>query len=227
MFNGCEISTNSKATTLTGHGVQVDAGVSSWAVTNSRIGNIASTLGNEQLNNINIASGASASFRIIGNNLGNPGAGGVPIANGSTLSSFIVSDNLPLQNVGTNTSTRLPLYGGSAAPVAAASTVYLGPSSASASVTSNPFAIHRAGTITGFYVATSGAATSGQSFTYTVLLNGVATSMTGTISGAVSFDVAVTSNAFLVATNDLVTLRLVTSGTAASVIHSFTLYFEQ
>ena len=222
---GVEIAANSKLSSNTYDGVLVAANVSSWGIESCRIGNYASML-TGQANNIAIAAGTSQSFRIVGNDLSNPGAGKVPLSNGSSTSNFVILNNLPIQNLGTNTSSRIALNGGSAGTPAAGGTYYLGAAGSYAAVNANPFVIVTPKVVTGFYAAVSAAPGSGQSYTYTVYKNNVATSMTGQISGAASFSVLVTTNAFTVAPTDLVTMQLVTSASAALAIHFFAINLE-
>lgn len=220
-----EVAANSKLTSNTYDGIAVSAGVSNWCVESCRIGNFASSLSG-QANGISIAAGASDSFRIIGNDLTVAGAGKVPISNGSSSSNFIISKNIPIQSVGTNTSDRVGLSGGSAGTPAAAATHYLGAAGTYAAVNANPFVASKIGVVSGFYAAVSAAPGAGQTFTYTVYKNGSATGMTGQISGAGSFAVSISSGAFTVAQNDLVAMQLVTSAGASLAIHFFSIYLE-
>ncbi|MFZ9585761.1 MAG: glycosyl hydrolase family 28-related protein, partial [Pseudohongiellaceae bacterium] len=224
-FVNVEISANSKSAANTFAGVRVEANVSEWAFIGCRIGNVASTL-TGQADGIEIAVGTSQNFRIIGNDLRGAGAGKVPIKNGSTVNNWIISDNLPLQTTATNASNRVALSGGSAGTVAAGSTVYVGRAGSYASAAGNPFAIARQGLVTGFYASVTVEPGAGQTFTYTVFKNGVATSMTGQIADTGDFDLVVTTNAFTVVETDLVTLQLVTSAGAGLSIHNFAIYFE-
>lgn len=222
---GVEVASNSKLSANTYDGVLVAANVSSWGIESCRIGNYASTL-TGQANNIAIAAGTSQNFRIVGNDLSNAGAGKAHVSNGSSSTNFVVLNNLPIQAAGANTSSRSALNGGSAGTPAAGSTFYLGAGGSYGSVNANPFVMVRPGVVTGFYAAVSAAPGAGQSFTYTVYKNNAATSMTGQISGASSFAVSVTTNAFTVAPTDLVTLQLVTSAGAALAIHFFAINLE-
>jgi hypothetical protein len=223
---GLEIAANSKLTSNTYDGVLIAANVSSWGISSCRIGNYASSL-TGQANGITISAGTSQNFRIIGNDLSDYGVGKTPIANGSSLGNFLVSNNMPLQAAGNNSSSRIGFNGGSAGVPAAGGTYYLGAAGSYASVNANPFVVAIAGLITGFYAAVSTDPGAGESFTYTVYKNGVATAMTGAISGSGSFSVSVIANAFTVDPNDFVTLQLVTSAGAASSIHYFSIYFER
>jgi hypothetical protein len=223
---GVEIASNSKLSSNTYDGVLIAASVSSWGIESCRIGNYASSL-TGQANNIAITAGASQNFRIIGNDLSNSGAGKVPILNGSSLLNYVILNNLPIQNSGVNLSSRIGLNGGSASTPAAGGTFYLGAAGSYGSVNSNPFVIVKPGIISGFYVAVTTAPGAGQSFTYTVYKNGSPTTMSGAISGAASFSVAVSGAAISVLPTDLITMQLVTSAGAAVSIHNFALYLEQ
>ncbi len=217
-FTGTEISSNSKLTANTYNGVQVDAGVSDWSFLGCEVGNFASTL-TGQLNNVNIAAGASTNFRIIGCGLEAPGAGGVPIANGSSASSYIVQNNTPLQSAGVNQTRGANLTGVSLGTVAAGATVYMGGNGAQAVEDDSSMMLGRSGIVSQLVVEVVAAPGAGETFTYTVRKNGSDTAMTGTISGGASFQVIVTTNAFTVAATDKLTLKLVTSGGAVVTRH--------
>lgn len=110
--------------------------------------------------------------------------------------------------------------------VAAASTVFLGPGGyANALVSVNTFHIPKAGIIVGFQVKTVLAPAGADTYTYTIVLNGVATSMTGQVSGA-GTTLSVTTNFFSVAAGDRVELQLITSATATATNHSFSILME-
>jgi hypothetical protein len=223
---GVEIAANSKASSNVSNGVAVDAGVNEWSVIGCRIGNFASTL-TGHAENILIAAGASQDFRIVNNDLRFPGSGKVPISNGSSTTTWVVKDNLPLQSAGNNTSSRAPLTAASGSTgVAAGATGYITPAGFLANVGDNPFTVAKAGLVTGFFAACVAAPGAGQTFTYTVYKNGGATSMTGQISGAASFSVSTTANAFTVAPTDTVVMQLVTSAGAAVTKHRFVIYLE-
>lgn len=223
---GVEIASNSKATANTSVGVMVDAGVSEWSVIGCRIGNFASIF-TGHAENIMIAAGASQNFRIIANDLRLSGSGKVQLANGSSTLNFIIKDNLPLQSTGVNASSRTGLSAGSGGTgVAAGSTGYLGPSGYMANVNDSPFVAAKIGVVTGFFAASVAAPGAAQTFTYTVYKNGVATSMTGQISGDAAFSVGSTANGFNVAPTDTITMQLVTSAGATATKHRFVIYLE-
>jgi hypothetical protein len=223
---GTDITSNSKLSSNTYDGVLVAANVSSWGIETCRIGNYASSLSGHA-NNISISAGTSQNFRIVANDLSNPGAGKVSINNGTSSSNFVVLNNLPIQSTGVNTSSRIGLNGGSAGTPAAGGTYYLGAAGSYGSVNANPYIMVKPGIISGFYVAVTTAPGAGQSFTYTIYKNTSPTALTGTISGAASFNVTISGTAISVAQNDLITLQLVTSAGAASSIHNFAIYLEQ
>lgn len=222
---GAEIASNSKLSANTFAGVQIDAGVSQWGIEACRIGNYASGL-TGQADNINIATGASNNYQIVGNDLRNAGAGKSPMVNGANGATRVIANNIPLQAAGVNATAAVALSGGSASTPAAGGTFFLGAAGSYASVDANPFTAITLGVVTGFRVAVTVAPGAAQTFTYTIMQNGVATSMTGAISGAASFQVIVNSNAFVVAAGDRITMRLVTSAGAALSLHNFAIVLE-
>ena len=83
------------------------------------------------------------------------------------------------------------------------------------------------GTIRTLVVLASAAAGAAQSFVYTVRLNGVATALTVTVSGAAQITGADTTNVISVAAGDRATLQVVTSGGAAAAAHQASFDFEE
>lgn len=222
---GTAIASNSKASANVHAGVRVLADVSEWSIQDCSIGNFSSAL-SQQAESILIDAGASQNFIVHGNDCRNYGAGKVPISNGSTSLNWIVKDNLPLQTAGTNTSASIPLAMGSATVVAAGATAYLGPFGQNPFTGAGAWVVNKPGIVTKLYCAVTGAPGAGEVFTYTVMKNGVATAMTGTISGAATFMLSTTANQFTVAAQDYLDIRLVASGAAAAVYHRCYLSLE-
>ena len=217
-LDSVEIASNSKLSSGTYHGVNIGADIDQWQVSNSRIGNFSSTL-NTQQHGINIASGSSENFVIVGNDL--RGNLGVPIAFGTSSGNFVVSSNLPLQSDPNNRTISQSFSGSTPSTVAAGSTVYLGPAGANIFSGDSCFVASRAGVVSELYCASIAAPGAGQTFVYTVMKNGVATSMTVTVSGGAAFSAATASNQVLYSPGDTLDIRLVTSAGAAATKHRF------
>jgi hypothetical protein len=110
--------------------------------------------------------------------------------------------------------------------VAAASTVYLGPNGlGNAAATDCTWVSNKTGVVREFYAAVNSAPGGTQTFTYTVYKNGIATSMTGTITGS-SFSVSTTGNPVAISPGDYLSIQLVTSGTATAAKHRYYLSVE-
>jgi len=207
-MDGVRIVHNSKKTSNTYAGAVIAGGVSGWAIRNCRIGNDGSS-SFVQADGIKIDAGVSGDFIISGNDLRSAGSGKVGFANGSSVLNWIVADNLPLQAVGNNTSNSVALTG-RLATAAAGATTSLGTS-----------LIAQTYVLSQFYVKTDSAPGVGQTFTYYVYVNGTITTMTGVISGASNTTVAVIANPQILSKNDVVELRVTTSGGAAVTAHLF------
>ena len=203
---------NSKKTSNTTAGVVIAGGVSNWVLSNSRIGNDGTSTA-VQADGIKIDAGVSQDFIVSSNDLRNPGAGKVGLANGSSTLSWITTGNLPLQAVGNNVSDSVSLNGTKDA-VSEDATTSLGKN-----------LVFRSGVLSQFYVKTAAAPGVGQSFTYTVYVNGSSTSMTAVISGT-STEVSAIANPQTLTKNDAVELRVTTSSGAAVTSHSFYLSCE-
>lgn len=212
-INDTQIARNSKLTTLVYSGVNVVAGVSTGAIIGCRIGNFDSGLSHEQLNGITLA-GATANVRIIGNDLSVPGTGGVGLSNTSSGPN-VIKANLPVQ-LGYDQASGAYFSGCCTAAVAAASTVYLGPSGAQPNEANAVWVAPRAGRVTFAYAATDVAPGVGKNFTYTVRKNFADSSMTFQQSGNASFTNETSSNSFTVAKGDSVCIKLVTDAGAGT-----------
>lgn len=104
--------------------------------------------------------------------------------------------------------------------VAAASTVFIGASEAQATETNASTLTTRKGTVARMYVGTAVAPGSGQTFTYTLRVNGVDTAMVVTVADTATAGAAWTATpAVLVGPDDAVTVKLVTSAGAAATAH--------
>lgn len=218
-FIGTVISRNSAAANDTYDGVSVAAGVSDWSFIGCTIGNVSQTVNpSTQRHGINIAAGASQNFFIIGCDLRSPGAGGLPVNNGSSSANYVIRDNLPQQFAGTNNDRGFNLNGVSNGTIAAALTRYLGPVGAQANEGDAFLMVGRPGIVNQLVVEVDAAPGAAQTFTYTVRKNGVATAMTGAISGAASFQL-VNANSFTYSAADRLSLEVVTSAGAAAARH--------
>lgn len=187
------IAQNSQDLTLTYNGINVAANVGSFTVTNSRIGNIASTLPGNQLNNIFIAAGTGDNIILTGNNLNDFGAGGAALSNGATGTSNIISNNIPttvnvFPSIATNT-----ILGNATSGTAAATALSIGSCSSSASALTWT-------TNSGFGCNTAIAAPAGSLTGTTLAANVVSTSITSTgtlmslaVSGTTANTIALTS----------------------------------
>lgn len=219
VFNGTQISSNSKLSGNTYAAVRVEPNVGDFSFVGCNIGNDASII-TGHAENIQIAAGTSANFKITNCDLRNPGAGKSPIANGSSSDEFIINNNLPLVTLGTNTSTRDAKNLSSAVTVPSSSSVFIGASGTFNGSGDSPIIMTAKRIVTGFYIQASSPAGAGQSYTYTVYKNGSPTSMTGEISGDSQVAISVKDNTFNVIENDLITIEVVTSSGSTDAIHN-------
>ncbi|PRE78299.1 glycosyl hydrolase family 28-related protein [Burkholderia gladioli] len=221
-FHGTQITRNSAAAANSYDGVIVRANVNSWAFLGCRIGNIATTTATGvQRYAINIEAGTSQGFRILNNDLNDNGAP-QPIANGSSSLNFKISGNLPVAVFGANTSERIAYSGASGSAVPAGTTGYLGPNGFQGGFNDSVYVLTKPQVVCEFFVGCAEAPGDGQSFIYTVMLNGAPTVMTGLITGAGSFSVFVTGGArFQGNPQDRITLRVVSSSGATVTKHWF------
>lgn len=109
--------------------------------------------------------------------------------------------------------------------VAAGETKYIGHGLAAGAYTSG-FVFACAGTIRNLYVYTGGAPGVGQTYTCTLMKDNVAQSVTCTIQNADGNAKSDTSNSFSVSASQRVSLRFVSSASAASTIVQFAFQFE-
>lgn len=200
-------------------GVRVRANVSEWAVKGCRIGNFSQgVFAVSQAEGIVIDAGASTHFQITDNDLRNPGAGKVQISNASTSLAFTISDNLPIQTPGVNQDRGAVFTGSSVGTVPAGVTRYLAPGGQQVTENDAYMVTGRPGLVSQFIAQVDVAPGAAQSFTYTVRLNAVNTVMTGSISGAGSFQV-ILAGAFNVSGGDTLSVQLTTSAGAAAARH--------
>jgi len=106
---------------------------------------------------------------------------------------------------------------------------YLGPVGQSYSLGAACFEIGKQCEILRVWVACDTAPGAGQSFTYTVTVSGTSTSMTGSISGASSFQTTLYNStpAILVPIDAFVSISLTTSASAASANHRYYIEFVE
>ncbi|MBS87138.1 MAG: hypothetical protein CMN64_04470 [Sphingobium sp.] len=220
-FSGTSISRNSRRLGYNNvyPGVRVRANVSNWSFQNCRIGNFSlGVFDVQQAENFVIETGASANFTILGCDLSNPGPGKQPFLNGSTSTNFTLSGNSPRRAAPLNLSEQQPLSNLCSATIAAGASSFVGPNGNAADAFSSAHIIDRPGVITRTKIAVPSPPGAGQSYTYTVYLNGNPTGMTGQITG--SAQAAVIEAAFLVAENDTLATLVAASAGAAVVRHN-------
>lgn len=106
-------------------------------------------------------------------------------------------------------------------------TTYLGPVGASYSEGQASFQIAKRCAVLRFWVGVDNPPGAGQTFTYSVRINNVTSSMTGTISGASSYVAIVynTTPGLLVPINSTINIVLTTSSGAAAVNHRYYIEF--
>lgn len=223
-IDGVEIASNSKLGAGVSHGVSVAANASQWSVRECRIGNYASGL-NTQQNGINVAAGTSENFTIVANDLRGNLNQAISLGTSSLL--FTIGGNLPLQTPGLNRSFAQSMSSSTPSTVAAASTVYLGPNGlANTNIFDSVWLANKIGVVREAYTAVVAAPGTGETFTYTLFKNGVATSMTWQIAGNASFAASTTGNPVAVAPGDALEIRLVTSASATATKHRYYISVE-
>ena len=102
--------------------------------------------------------------------------------------------------------------------IAAATTEYMDMANSYAAIADAEFAVSVPGTIKNMYANASGAPGAGESFAYTLFKNGVAQTLTCTISDP-DTSANDTTNTVTVASGDKIAIRCVTSATAATKLH--------
>jgi hypothetical protein len=214
-FVNTQIAKNSKLTTNTYHGVSITGG-SSVALASCRIGNFASGLTHEQADGVNIAVTFAGRIQITGCDVSNPGTGKSGIANNSAVLPLMTA-NLPRQ-VGYNptNSSNFPLM--TNGTVAAATTTYIGRNAQQSVEADTFFSVPISGVVSRIRLQVENAPGAGQTYTYTLRKNTADTALTGTISGAASFEV-ISYGAITVSDGDVLTIKLVTSAGATATRH--------
>ena len=108
----------------------------------------------------------------------------------------------------------------STSTIASGSTVYFGPAGQTSGINNALWVPSTACRIIGFYVASGLAPGAGESFTYTINVNGTDTAITATSTGNSSFVAQTfTSASVSAAKNTTITLKLVTSAGAVATNH--------
>jgi len=209
---GGAIVHNSRGNDNVNPGVRVEPNVSDWALIGVRIGNDGQATA-VQAEAIEIAVGTSDRYRIVGCDLSLPGPGKVPLLEGATQQQTMLSSNLPIGVNALNTYSAEMLASCSIG-IAAATTTFLGPTGAQATEGYASWVIPRAAAASLLTVKATVPPGAGQSFTFMLRKNYTDTAMTGTITGT-SFFLEISSIAVGLAAGDIISLRLVTSATAA------------
>lgn len=221
-FSNVAIAANGKLTTLTYNGVYLSgAGCQSFSLSDSSVGNFSTSALHKQLHNVYIDAAVTARVSINDCDLSAPGAGGSPLINLAAGATVRLAGNLPIQS-GLNRPGADLERGCTAANVAPNSTVYLGPNGAVAAETNALVMAGFTGAVRRLYVACSVTPGAGQTFTVTLRVNNVDTAITGTITdGIFAVDLPGLVN---VAVGDVISIKLVTSVTAAA--SAFRWFFE-
>ena len=216
-FIGTEVTKNSASVANTYDGIKIASNVNSFKIIGCRIGNVSQTVpSGTQRYNISIGAGTSNGYTICDNDLNN--AGTLPINNPSSGSGFCINNNVPTLTSGVNVSSKSPSAIASNTVISSGATVFFGCLGTSVNVNSSPFYQTKPGFISDLFVACDTAPGAGQSFTYTVCVNGTPSSMIATISGASSFS-AYVLNTIPFSNADAITVKLVTSAGAATANH--------
>jgi hypothetical protein len=217
-FIGTEVTKNSASAANTYDGIKIASNVSSFKIIGCRIGNVSQTVpSGTQRYNISIGAGTSNGYTICDNDLNN--AGTLPINNASSGSGFCINNNVPTLTPGVNVSSKSPSAIASSSGITSGVTTFFGCLGTSTNVNSSPFYQSKPGIISDLWVACDTAPGAGQSFTYTVCVNGTPSAMTATISGASSFLAYTSANPVAFSNADAITVRLVTSAGAATANH--------
>jgi hypothetical protein len=223
-LKGTRVTRNSKAATNTHAGIRVRAGVSNWGLIGVESGNFSTGIvTTEQAEGLKVDAGASTGWRVVGCDFTLPGTGKSPVANGVTNADFTMEANLPRSVAGVNVTRGVEHTGSSGGTVAAGATVYLGCNGAKAVENDTVIVVGQAsGVVRQLLVQSEDDPVGAETFTYTVMLNNVATTMTGTITGA-AFQAVDDTHAFTVTAGNILSVRLVTSAGAAVTRHRWAL----
>lgn len=218
-WRGGEITNNGRLTAATYDGVNVAANASRWAVQNSVIGNNGTSLVAQQRDGIRVASGTNDFYSVEGCEF--VGNTGVPMTDPNNPSNTQLIGNIPrgtsvinkdqAQIFRTSTGTSPPVGG---------TTIYMGltVSVAPSQVAWRP---NRNYVITNLTFYTTNAPGTGQTFTYTLFINGSSTGLSAISSGNASYSAIGTSTAGIaVSAGDELAVQLVTSALATTADHS-------
>ena len=222
-IRAAEVAANSKNYPGVYDGVNIAPNINEDAIQANRIGNYAS-LSNTQQVGVNIAAGTGQRHLISDNNLyGNLLA---PVSYNTSSLNNEITNNTPTDKPNTNTSNAIPYSGGVATAIPAASTGYVGANGVfNAATQDSPWVVPRTGFIREIYAKFGAAPGAGQSFTYTLFVNGVATSMTFTAADSATSGYT-QNNGQIVNFGDTIELRVVTSAGAAVTKHRYLIVFE-
>jgi len=214
-FVGTRIAQNSKLADNTYDGVTVAAAMGNAQFVGCRIGNFSSGLTTTQANGIYVTAGYAASLQIVGNNLSNPGAGKSGVSNHATPEPLMVG-NFPLQS-GFNPPVNQIVQLTTVAAVAAFATTYLGVNAENATEAATAFRVARAGIITEMRFWSDTAPVGGETYIYTLRVNGVDTAITSITTGAATDSYSF--GAVAVAEGAKLSVKLVVSGAAVATRH--------
>jgi len=223
-WRGGTISHNGRLTASLYDGVNIQPGVSDWAVQNSVIGNDGQSLVSQQNNGIKVEVGASNRYIITGNTI--EGNTALTLDDGGSGADKVIEGNFPRVIPGLNFSGALYYSSSTAASApAAGSTAYIG---TSVSTLYNPVAWRapRDGVFSELRIYPEAAPGAGETFTYTLFVNGTATGLTGVVSGDSEFSLVVATPAVSVSAGSSFAIEIVTSSGAAVTNHSGSLKFE-
>ena len=143
---------------------------------------------------------------------------------GSSYFGRLDTISTPDFSIGASGDTKL-IFGGSAFPVTSGQTVYLGSGIDATEVNARISLI--ACTVKQIQVSSSAAPGTGQSFAYTVMKNGSADrTFTVTVSNSNQSGSVTDSTGTAFSNGDYISVKLVTSGSAATAHHSFSIKIE-
>lgn len=224
-FKGGSIQHNSRLANNVSDGVNVAAGVSNWGIDDAIIGNDGTAGLTNQRYGLFVAAGAGDNFHYRNNRfIGNVTA---PVSMGASGGNILSTGNWPFGTFsGLNSSTALVFASASGVTPAAGTTGFLGGPGYNAALNLVAWRANRNGVITNIQAVVDVAPGAGQTFTYTLMKNGVATGLTFTITGAASFTGASSAASVTMAPNDSFAIRLQTSAGAGLAAHGYSVKFE-
>ena len=223
-WRGGAIVHNGRLTASTYDGVNVAAGVSDWAVQNSLIGNDGQASPSRQNNGVKVEVGSSNRYNVSGNTF--EGNTALALDDGGSGADKVIEANFPRATAGLNpTGATILTASTGISPPAAGTTSFIG-AAVSTSDNAASWRMQRAGVVTELRMYPSDAPGAGQTFTYTLMVTGSATSLTGTASGTGGFSVVAASPAVNVSAGDAVCIRIETSAGATVTNHSGSIRVE-